>query len=273
MDSNVRVFTRDGSGKSLTETGRVLDASASGARLDWVRHLKWVGQIAEIEYRGVRASFRVAWIGSAGSKHEGNVGLEALEPGKNIWGLPEAGPPSEVAVATLPAVEPPRPAITLAPSWSGAERRKAQRFTCSGGIEYWEIGADVRQTATVSDVSSGGCYVETRVPLAVETRVELRLRVNDLEVSATGEVRVSHPGMGMGLAFREMTSEHRQRLDALIASLGSKPRSAAPPPPNGDDAAGLFTFLLDLLKDRGVLTAEEYACAASRAQRVREWKH
>jgi len=269
---SVLVFTTDARGKSVAETAKVVDVSTSGARLSWVRTLKQQGQVAEIEYRGQRAKFRVAWIGQPKTKHEGQVGVETLEPGKDFWGLPPEEVVRQESVATLPAMEPTRPgAVPFASSWSGADRRAAKRLSCSGGAEFREVGNPLLNTAMVSDICVGGCYIETRVPLPVETRLEVTIRVNDFEISGTGEVRICHSGMGMGIAFREMTPENRQRLEELIAALASGPiHRRDPPPAVAKEMDGttleLLLFLVDTLKEKGLLTPEEYSNAVSRAR-------
>lgn len=274
----VLVFTTAAGDRRIAETGEVVDASASGARLSWVRSLQHVGQVAEVEYRGKRAKFRVAWIGEPGSKNEGQVGVESLEPEKDIWGFPPTEWNRQESLATLPAMEPQRVgAVPFVSSWSGADRRKAKRLRCSGGAEFHEVGNPLLNTAMVSDICIGGCYIETRTPLAVETRLELTLRINDFEIFGTGEVRICHPGMGMGVAFREMTPENRRHLEDLIEKLSAGPPARRTPEPSTARQAGdgttleLLLFLVDTLKEKGLLTPEEHSNALSRArQRMQE---
>lgn len=268
---SVLVFTTGANGKSVAETAKVVDVSTSGARLSWVRTLKQTGQVAEIEHRGRRAKFRVAWIGQPGTKHEGQVGVEALEPNHDIWGLPPAADVKrQEPLATLPALDPKRAgAVPFASSWSGADRRAFKRLSCSGGAEFHEVGNPLLNTAMVSDICVGGCYIETRVPLSVETRLELTIRVADFEISGTGEVRICHSGMGMGIAFREMTPENRQRLEDLIETLAGPTVRRTPAAKAAKDTTTmeLLLFLVDTLREKGLLTPEEHANAQSRARK------
>ncbi len=274
LQRSALVFTTGSGGKPVTETAKVVDVSSSGARLSWVRTLKQTGQIAEVEYRGKRAKFRVAWIGQPGTKHEGQVGVELLEPGKDIWGLPQQEVVRQESVATLPAMEPKRPgAVPFASSWSGADRRASKRLSCSGGAEFHEAGNPALHTAMVSDICVGGCYIETRVPLPVETRLELTLRIHDLEISGTAEVRICHAGMGMGVAFRELTAENRRRLEELLEKLDATTTRRTPAPATNEvkvkdgTTRELLLFLVDTLKEKGLLTTEEHANALSRARK------
>jgi DNA-binding NarL/FixJ family response regulator len=51
---------------------------------------------------------------------------------------------------------------------------------------------------TITDISSGGCFLRTDSPFPLETRVELSLCVADCRVRTEGKVRVMHPEFGMG---------------------------------------------------------------------------
>jgi hypothetical protein len=44
-----------------------------------------VGQVVSLQRHGRRARFKVIWIGKPGTPHEGQVGVETLEPNNVIW--------------------------------------------------------------------------------------------------------------------------------------------------------------------------------------------
>jgi DNA-binding response OmpR family regulator len=71
----------------------------------------------------------------------------------------------------------------------------------------------------LTDLSLGGCYLETPSPFPVRARVELNMRVSDLEVHATGVVRVMHPDFGMGVIFTQKTAEQREEVEKFIHTL------------------------------------------------------
>jgi hypothetical protein len=48
---------------------------------------------------------------------------------------------------------------------------------------------------------------------------ELKLDANGFRIDATGEVRVSYPGLGMGIAFVRMSEADRSRLHDLVSSI------------------------------------------------------
>jgi len=77
----------------------------------------------------------------------------------------------------------------------------------------------------LSDLSLGGCYVESESPFPVNTEVELSLRASNTEIKITALIRVMHPGYGMGLEFVSNGGEHRQLVDQFISVLSSHPGS------------------------------------------------
>jgi DNA-binding response OmpR family regulator len=74
----------------------------------------------------------------------------------------------------------------------------------------------------LSDLSLGGCYVETESPFPRLTRINLCLRAGTLEVNVEGLVRVMHPGHGMGIEFSSRTSSEREQVERFIDFLTSQ---------------------------------------------------
>ncbi len=66
--------------------------------------------------------------------------------------------------------------------------------------------------ARSSDLSLGGCYVDTLNPFRQGTAVELRLTQGARILELAAQVAVCHMGMGMGLSFDALTSEQTSEL-------------------------------------------------------------
>jgi CheY-like chemotaxis protein len=75
----------------------------------------------------------------------------------------------------------------------------------------------------LTDLSLGGCYVETASPFPQASAVDLCLRASGLEVHAEGLVRVMHPGHGMGIEFPARTEEQRKSVGDFIEFLTGQP--------------------------------------------------
>ena len=76
---------------------------------------------------------------------------------------------------------------------------------------------------TLTDLSLGGCYVETESPFPERSGITLCLNAEDIEVQAEGTVRVMHPGFGMGIEFASRTTDERAQVARFIGFLTSRP--------------------------------------------------
>lgn len=83
----IKMLVTEPDGSVRTLLGCTLDASSAGARLGGVHDPLELGQIVVLQYRHRRCQFLVRWIGKQGTSSATQIGLECLEPGKNIWGI------------------------------------------------------------------------------------------------------------------------------------------------------------------------------------------
>ncbi len=77
----------------------------------------------------------------------------------------------------------------------------------------------------LTDLSSGGCYLESDSPFPEHALVDLCLKTEEIAVHTEGLVRGAHPGHGMGVEFPSRTPEQRARVGDLIGLLRSCPES------------------------------------------------
>ena len=75
----------------------------------------------------------------------------------------------------------------------------------------------------LTDLSLGGCYVETESPFPEGALVDLCLKAAEMEIHAEGLVRVMHPSTGMGIEFPSRTNEQRVKVGEFIEFLTSRP--------------------------------------------------
>lgn len=78
----------------------------------------------------------------------------------------------------------------------------------------------------LTDLSLGGCYVQTDAPFPERALVDLCLKAQEMEVHTEGMVRVAHPGHGMGVEFPSRTVEQRAQVENLINFLRNCPATA-----------------------------------------------
>jgi hypothetical protein len=91
-----------------------------------------------------------------------------------------------------------------------------------------EIGATAQIVDSVSgrcvngrtsDVSLGGCYVETPAPLDVRSTIRIQLFFNGSTVTVYGDVVRSDPDKGMGLRFRGIAPDQLAVLNRWLFGL------------------------------------------------------
>ncbi len=75
----------------------------------------------------------------------------------------------------------------------------------------------------LTDMSLGGCYVETESPFPQSSAVDLCLKATGMEIHTEGLVRVMHPSHGMGIEFPARTEEQRQSVGEFIEFLTKQP--------------------------------------------------
>jgi DNA-binding NarL/FixJ family response regulator len=102
------------------------------------------------------------------------------------------------------------------------ERRVQARRACRLGVNVYRPEGSVLQHCTLTDVSAGGCYIETTVPLAVGTRLVIEVRTQDSKLRVQGKVRSMHLGFGMGVEFGGKTAEEREQVRQLLSCLDAR---------------------------------------------------
>ncbi len=121
----------------------------------------------------------------------------------------------------------------------------------------------------LTDLSLGACYVETASPFPEHSIVELRLSVNQIEVSAEGSVQVMHPEVGMGIEFASSTGAQREEVHSLLNLLTSNPGTlptlriapralSRPETRKPGELTSLDDPLLDLLRNHESYSQEQF---------------
>jgi CheY-like chemotaxis protein len=94
-------------------------------------------------------------------------------------------------------------------------RRTQTRYACRLGAEVYRTGNNVPNHCCLTDLSSGGCYLEVSLPFPSGSSVEILVRTQDMKLRLRGLVQASHPGYGMGIAFETKTKEERENVKKL----------------------------------------------------------
>lgn len=109
------------------------------------------------------------------------------------------------------------------------ERRKLARYSFIATAEAVELRSQTRVTGRCSDLSMGGCYVDTLAPFSVGSHLRINIQHDSREFQAKAVVAYAHPSMGMGITFTEVKEDSRDVLRFWIADLSGE--SIAEPEP------------------------------------------
>ena len=109
-------------------------------------------------------------------------------------------------------------------SASAPDRRNLSRRPCCLGAEVYLADSKVPHRCTLSDISNGGCYVETTEPFPAGTQLRLVVRTHELKLCVTGKVQSAHPGFGMGVHFNLTNDNERAQVEELIACAQAEPK-------------------------------------------------
>jgi c-di-GMP-binding flagellar brake protein YcgR len=91
------------------------------------------------------------------------------------------------------------------------ERREHIRLKVKVPIELYIEGNDSPLRGATSDLSLGGCYMETIFPLPIGTNLELKLQLEDT-LLVLGTIVTCDPQVGNGIRFSRMLPEDIEQL-------------------------------------------------------------
>ena len=104
------------------------------------------------------------------------------------------------------------------------DRREHPRVKVRVPVEIYTEGSDSPVRGATTDLSLGGCYVETVFPFPVGTSLELKLQVDGtLLILAT--VVTCDPQVGNGIQFTKMLPEDIDELRVFVTNAQQNEQS------------------------------------------------
>lgn len=104
------------------------------------------------------------------------------------------------------------------------EHRLAPRLPFLTEAEVMEPPAGTWLKTRLSDLSLGGCYVDTLHPLPLGAQIRLRVVRNKIVLEALAIVIYSEPRLGMGVSFAQLLPEQKSILENWLADVATNGR-------------------------------------------------
>jgi len=103
-----------------------------------------------------------------------------------------------------------------------AEQRKHVRYPFTATVEAIEQKTETRIKGRTSDLSLGGCYVDTISPFPEGTIIHLRITKGKVAFKIKARVAYAMNSMGMGLAFIPETEDSLIPAEKWIAEINGE---------------------------------------------------
>ena len=256
----IRIWGMDANGKPFSVPATTYDITRFGARIMGVRVPLAPGEIVGVQHESEKARFRVAWYGRPNSRLEGNVGLQALDWKKHIWGshvqdsaptlinanseaLNAGAPRYSSGIDPLldradddrlpgfmaaPVAAPAPPSPNALARLIAAERRLATRYICDATAEIVDVRTGEPSRGTLREMSLVGCFIHTPVTLPHRAPIKVVVRVFGTEISCGAQVRHIEQGIGFGVKFTQFSEAEREKLESVIERLASEGTALIP---------------------------------------------
>ena len=202
-DIPVRVWGMDADGKPFFQSAMASNLSSEGALLSRLHHSMKQGEIIGIQYADKKGRFEIKWVKAVGVPKTFQAGVQLLAGQVVPW--------AEVAGENKPA---PRPVQR------GSEKRRFVRHKVLFPLTIsFADGSRSHMQCSATDIGGRGCYVESLVPLRINTEVIVTFWIDSHKFSTKGIVRASDPGVGMGIEFTALETQIQQQLQEYLEKL------------------------------------------------------
>jgi len=96
------------------------------------------------------------------------------------------------------------------------DRQLHPRLKCRVTIELQFEAGDAPVFANLTDISMGGCYIETSTIMSPGSKLKLGFSMDDPSLSAEGVVARLDPGSGIAVQFRKLNRDGRDRMFRIL---------------------------------------------------------
>jgi hypothetical protein len=196
----VRVWGLDSQGRPFFQNVNASNLSNDGAMLLGINHPLKAGDIIGLQHEERKARFKVIWVIDNGKPRQIEAGVQVLPGQRAPW---EEMVPGERK--TIP---------------TGKNKRRFVRHKINFPIDIgFEDSRRSRMQTNATDIGGRGCYVETLLPLALGTKVNVTFWMDSTKIATSGIVRASDPGVGMGIEFTTLDNHVQESLQQYLEKL------------------------------------------------------
>ena len=215
----IKVSAPDNPESIQQQSACTLDVAGRGARINGVKFLGKVGDTVMVERGNIRAKFKVAWVGQAGTSRDGQLGLQATEQVLGLWGI-ETAPPDDFRGIEPDGLVPSLAAVAaLNASKHTEQNRELMRYTCGGDVEFHKDAQfALPMKGKLRDIGGRGCFVMTKEKFPLNTRMVLALKIGLLELQVRAQVKTSEK-LGMWMEWIELPEADRNQINELVDRL------------------------------------------------------
>lgn len=101
-----------------------------------------------------------------------------------------------------------------------SDKRRHPRVPWLVEAQIWCRDEDVHWNVRLTDISEGGCFVDTLVPLSEGSMVSVRVQDGSGTIELPGKILYGQPTIGSAISFDPLPPELRLRIQKIIASTG-----------------------------------------------------
>ena len=102
-----------------------------------------------------------------------------------------------------------------------SDKRQHARISWLAEAQVWCRDEDVHWDVRLTDISEGGCFVDTLVPLEEGSRVALKVKDDGGSLEIPGKILYGQPTIGSAIAFEPLDNSVRLRIQKITASTGA----------------------------------------------------
>lgn len=196
----VRIWGMDSDGRAFFQNVTADNVTTDGASLSGISHPLKMGDVIGVQHGDRKARFKIMWLVDRGTVRKVEAGIQVMDGQCAPW----------IDLAKSDGMKPS----------SGRNRRMFARHKIHFPVEIgFEDSSRTHLHTNATDIGGRGCYIETLLPLALGTVVNLTFWLDSEKISTSAVVRTSDPGVGMGLEFIDLGDRVQKKLQQHLETV------------------------------------------------------